>query len=153
MEVMCTSHGSRICRSQRRQRDVEELAGTWQGAFSARHPAVRCKMAVVDRETVALQAMSDAVEADKASASPVSLIGVSAAHFFSVPSSQPHARQLREFFLSIEAVHEIQVDKEVFRRPGQAPLEELKAQLAKEARKARGSRSRVMIMGWMRVAR
>jgi len=37
-------------------------------------------------------------------------------------------------------VHEIQVDSEVFRRPGTAPLQDLKASLAKEARKVSDGR-------------
>ena len=45
--------------------------------------------------------------------------------------------QLRDFFLDIADVHEVQVEAKVYRRPGQVALQELKASLAKEARKVR----------------
>lgn len=49
------------------------------------------------------------------------------------PASCPP--QLTEQLLGISEVHEVQVDREVHRRPGQLSLQELKAALAKEARR------------------
>jgi hypothetical protein len=44
---------------------------------------------------------------------------------------------LKDFFLGLEAVYEVLIETEVYRRAGKVPLQELKASLAKEARKVR----------------
>jgi hypothetical protein len=41
--------------------------------------------------------------------------------------------QVVDFFLDLNEVYEVQVDREVHRRQGQQPLQDLKASLAKQA--------------------
>ena len=73
-------------------------------------PPLHLRLVTVDRATVSLQTKSNMVE------------------------------EIRGWVLQQEGVHEVLQDDEVFRKPGLRPLQQLRAYLAKELRRAQRSK-------------